>query len=71
MEKKQEAKITKENMKKVTIEIEDYGGNTLMAFEINEKLEITKLKDCDVADIDGDYIFKTDNDLIRIQASKW
>lgn len=55
-------------MKKVTIEIEDCGGNTLMTFEINEKLEITKLKDCDVV---GDYMFEENEDLIRIQASNW
>lgn len=54
---------------KKTIEIEDYNGNTIMAFEINDKLEITQTKYCDVADVDGDYIFDSDNKLIRIQSS--
>lgn len=57
-------------MKKITIEIENYNGNTLMAFEVNENMQITKFLGCEIADIDGDYIFNTDNDLIRIQATE-
>ena len=56
-------------MNSKTIEVEDYDGNTIMAFKVNENLEVTKTKDCDVADIDGDYIFESGDELIRIQKS--
>lgn len=43
----------------------------MMAFEITvngNELEITKTRDCNHADTDGDYIFDTDADLYRIQS---
>ena len=43
----------------------------MMAFEITvngDELEITKTRDCNHADTDGDYIFDTDADLYRIQS---
>ena len=52
------------------IEIEDYYGNTIMAIEIDEKGNIIQMSNCDVADKDGDYIFNTDKELIRLQAEE-
>ena len=49
------------------IEIEDEDGNTLFAFETNEKGDIIGLINCDIADIDEDYLLGTDKDLIRLQ----
>ena len=49
------------------IEIENEEGNTLFAFETNEKGEIIRLVDCDIADIDNDYLLGTNKDLIRLQ----
>lgn len=57
-----------ENILNKVIEIEDYNGNTIMAIEIDEKGNIKNFQDCSVADIDGDYIFNTDKELIRIQS---
>lgn len=58
-------------IKKFSFEIENSSGGTMMAFEVsvNEKgeLDVTKLQDCSLADVDGDYIFNTDNQLFRIQ----
>lgn len=56
-----------ENILNRVVEIEDYNGNTIMAFIIDEKGNIIQYQNCDVADIDSDYIFDTDKDLIRIQ----
>ena len=39
-----------------------------MALEIDEKGNIKQMEDCSIADMDGDYIFNTDKELIRIQA---
>jgi len=54
-----------------TIEIEDYNGNTLCAIHISKKIstkDITKFHECNIADEKApDYIFKTDDNLIRIQ----
>ena len=59
-------------MNKFTFEIETSDGNGIMAFEIsvaeNGELEITKTWNCNLADVDGDYIFNTENSLYRIQA---
>lgn len=59
-------------MKTYTFEIEKYNGDTFLAFEISVDedgaIDITKTKDCSLADVDGDYIFDTDNDLYRIQS---
>lgn len=60
-------------MKNTTVEIEDRNGNTIMAFIVGEdsfgKLNVLDLKDCNIADIDNDYIFDTENELFRIQAN--
>ena len=47
-------------------EIEDYYGNTLCAFEV-KKGQVEKMKECSLADVDGDYIFETNQQLTRIQ----
>lgn len=55
------------------IEIEDYDGNTIGAFRIipnafaDGGIDISKLKNFEIADADGDYIFDTDDILIRLQ----
>jgi hypothetical protein len=54
------------------IEIEDYNGNTIMAFRLNMSLiskDIAELHKCDIADEDGDYIFNSKENLIRIQST--
>ena len=56
-----------ENITDKVVEIEDYYGNTIMAFETNKYGKIIKYDNCDIADIDSDYIFDTDKDLMRIQ----
>lgn len=56
-----------ENITDKVVEIEDYNGNTIMAFEVNEYGKIVNYDNCDIADIDSDYIFDTDKDLMRIQ----
>lgn len=56
-----------ENITDKVVEIEDYNGNTIMAFEVNEYGKIVNYDNCDIADIDSDYIFDTDRDLMRIQ----
>lgn len=59
-------------MKRVSFEIEDYNGNTMMAFEIevdeDGNASVTQTRDCSHADTDGDYIFDTYNQLVRIQS---
>ena len=57
-----------ENILNKVIEIEDYNGNTILALEIDETGNIKQMQDCSIADMDGDYIFNTDKELIRIQA---
>ena len=55
----------------ITIEIEASRGGTLMAFAFfveDGELVITKTKNCDLADIDDDYILNVSEDLYRIQA---
>jgi len=49
------------------IEIEDYQGNTEIAFIVVEG-EIAKTKNCDVADVTVDYIFGTQFPLIKIRS---
>lgn len=56
-----------DNINNKVVEIEDYNGNTIMAFEVDKNGIITKYNNCDIADIDSDYIFNTDRDLMRIQ----
>lgn len=54
----------------ITFEIEDQAGNTKLSFILDRKTGIViRTSGCTVADIDGDYIFDTDNDLIRIQSN--
>lgn len=61
-------------IKRVSFEIEHYNGNGYMAFMLSIKedgeVEVIKTSDCSLADVDGDYIFETDNDLYRIQADE-
>lgn len=56
-------------MKKITLEIENYFGDTICAFTIDLENEniVTETIDCDLADIDGDNIFDTDNLKVRVQ----
>jgi len=48
------------------IEIEDFEGNTYLAFEVKNN-KIGKMLNCNIADTEGDYIFNTKQRLIRIQ----
>lgn len=57
-----------ENILNKVIEIEDYNGDTIMVLEIDDKGNIKQMQDCSIGDIDGDYIFNTNKELIRIQA---
>ena len=61
----------RKEINRVTFEIEEYHGDTFLAFEIaifdNGEIEVTKNHYCSLADVDGDYIFNTENDLYRIQ----
>lgn len=49
------------------ISVEDANGNTILSFRIDNKGNIIEYNNGDVADIDNDYIFDTDKELIRIQ----
>ena len=53
--------------KKISIELEDYNGNTIGGINLNtgEYKGLISLADCD-----EDYLFDTDNTLIRIQLEK-
>ena len=53
----------------VVYEIEDYKGNTILAFRV-KKGKITELLNCDIADNDKDYFFNSKDKLIRIQLNK-
>ena len=57
---------------RVSFEIEHYDGDTYMSFMLSIKddgtIDVIKESNCSLADIDGDYIFNTDNSLYRIQA---
>lgn len=58
------------------IEIENTKGNTIGAVHLHEnnihgELEIIQVTgDVSVADCDGDYIFNTNEDLVRIQLNE-
>jgi hypothetical protein len=58
---------------RVSFEIEHDNGETYMSFMLSIKddgnVEVIKTSDCSLADIDGDYVFETDNELYRIQAN--
>lgn len=59
---------------RISLEIEHYNGSTYMGFMLSIKddgsVEVIKTSECSLADIDGDYLFDTDNELLRIQADK-
>lgn len=59
---------------RVSFEIEHYNGNTYMSFMLSIKedgtVEVINERDCSLADVDGDYIYDTDNSLYRIQADE-
>ena len=59
-----------ENVLNKIIEIEDYNGNTIVAISIDKNGNIDNMLNCSIADIDGDYLFNTDKELMRIQAEK-
>lgn len=59
-----------ENILNKSIDIEDSNGNTIMAISIDKEGNIIKLFNCNVADIEEDYMFNTDKDLIRLQAEE-
>lgn len=50
------------------ITIEDSNGDSIMSFEIDILGNIIRMENCNVADIDYDYIFDTNKELIRLQA---
>lgn len=55
------------------IEIEDTNGNTLMSFRIkNTKKEdiVDMMTDCNLADVESDYINNTNEPLLRIQNTR-
>jgi hypothetical protein len=58
---------------KLTFEIEDYNGNTIMAFQVDlsdiDNPNIAKEQFCSHADTDNDYIFNSSDSLLRIQSS--
>ena len=60
-------------IKRVSFEVEHYNGSTYMGFMLSIKddgtVDIIKTNNCNLADIDGDYIFDSENDLYRIQAN--
>lgn len=56
-----------ENILNKVIEIEDTNGNTIMAIEIDNKGNIIRYENCNIADIDYDYLFHTDKYLMRLQ----
>ena len=60
--------------KQIVVEIEHYHGDTYMSFIIsideNGNVDISNTDNCGLADIDGDYLYGTDNDLYRIQADE-
>ena len=59
--------VKKRNL--IVFEIEDYYGNTVMAFAVDKKGNVVKTENCNLADVGGDYIFDTDAPLYRIQAN--
>lgn len=63
----------KEFSNKITIEIEDYHGNTDMAFQIDvsnvNNPIILKTQDCTHANTENDYVFSSSDSLIRIQSN--
>ncbi len=55
------------------IEIEDYEGNTIMYFRIKgtKKEDIVDMMhNCNLADVESDYLMNTDEPLLRIQSTR-
>ena len=53
------------------IEIEDKKGNTICGFKLSvKKAVIKKFLNCEIADIDKDYLFNTKDNLIRLQVTE-
>ena len=61
-------------IKQVSIEIEHYNGDTYMSFILFLKEDgsvgILNPRNCSLADVDGDYLYNTENNLYRIQAEE-
>lgn len=61
-------------IKRVSFEVEHYNGSTYMGFMLSIKddgtVDVIKTQNCSLADVDGDYIFDTENDLYRMQADE-
>lgn len=59
---------------RVSFEIEHYNGSTYMGFMLSIKddgsVEVIETSECSLADIEGDYIFETENNLYRMQADE-
>lgn len=57
---------------RVSFEIEHRDGDKYIAFMLSIKedgaIEVINVSECNLADIDSDYVFNTENDLYRIQA---
>lgn len=64
--------INSKEINRVTIDIEHPNGNSYMGFEIivhdNGTVEIGKTENCSLADCENDYLFDTENELMRVQA---
>lgn len=56
-----------DNVLNKVIEIEDYYGNTILAFMVDNNGNIVKYQNGEIADMDEDYIFDSEKSLIRIQ----
>lgn len=58
---------------RVSFEVEHDNGETYIGFMLSIKddgsVEVIKTSNCSLADVDGDYVFETDNELYRIQAN--
>jgi hypothetical protein len=60
-----------DNILNRVVEIEDYNGNTIMAFMVDEKGNIIKYDNCDIANVEiDDYLFDSEKEIIRIQCEK-
>ena len=57
-------------IKMTIIEVEDTKGNTLCYFRVKDTKEediIEDLHNCNLADVESDYLMNTDEPLLRIQ----
>lgn len=58
----------------VSFEIEHYNGDTYMSFILSIKddgsVDVIKGRNCSLADISPDYLYDTENTLLRIQAEE-